>query len=152
MKSFVPLLFTLLALATQLVGGQDEGTSAVRFTTLEVVLDSGATPLAAWQVELVDPSGRARIVGIEGGEHAAFREPARYDPKALAGDRIILAAFSLDDEVPVGATRVATLHLEVRGTDPVSFTSEVRAAADREGREITPRLELVPAPSSDDDR
>ncbi len=130
----------------------DEAQPPVRFTTVDVVLDSGTASLAAWQIEVEDPARRAKVVGIEGGAHAAFREPARYDPRALATGRIVLAAFTLDDDVPVGATRVATLHLEVSGEEPVHLTCEVQAAADPTGREIAPQVEIVPTPTNREDR
>jgi len=139
MKTLAILLLSLLA---ALAPAQDEDAAPVRFTTVELVLDSGADDLAAWQVEVTDASGRARIVGIEGGEHPAFREPARYDPQALAGGRIVLAAFSLDANLPSGSTHVATLHLEVRGDGPVPLAARVQAAADAEGNELAPTSTL----------
>ncbi len=131
----IPLAVLLLALATISAGAtrQSEGT---RFTSMEILIDSGAEALAAWQLEWSDPSDRASLVGIEGGEHDAFAEPARYDPRALAGGRVVLAAFSLDEELPRGRTRVARLHLEVRGDDPVTGECKLVAVANAAGHEI----------------
>ena len=122
--------------------GQAPETS-VRFTSVAVLIDSGATPLAAWQIELVDPSDRSRIVGIEGGQHPAFIEPASYDPAALQGGRIVLAGFSLDEDLPVGETRVATIHLEVDGPALVGIECTVEAAGDFAGVEFLPACRLV---------
>ena len=128
--------FAVIACASLMpVLGQDE-VAPVRFVPVELVLDSGGFELAAWQVELADPSGRARIAGIEGGEHPAFAEPAHYDPRALRGGRVVLATFSLDDELPTGRTRVATLHVEVRGDAPIDWELELVAAAGPGGDEI----------------
>ena len=145
---FLASLLLLLAVAAP----QEEEREAVRFTTVDVVLDSGSSPLAAWQIEVEDPAGRAKIVGIEGGAHPAFAEPAHYDPRALAGGRIVLAAFSLEGDLPTGATRVATLHLEVRGDEPVHLTCDMRAAAGPRGEEIEPAVRIVPTLGPEEDR
>ncbi len=103
----------------------------VRFEAVDVFVDSGERPLAAYQFRLVDRSGRARIVGVEGGEHAAFRDAPRHDPRALMGGTIIVAAFDTGEDLPVGRTRVARLHFEVRGerADGPDYHVELEAAA-----------------------
>ncbi len=111
--------------------------SAAHFASVDVWLDSGATGLAAWQLELRDPSGRTRVVGVEGGDHAAYAEPAHYDPKALMGERIVLAAFSTSDDLPHGRTRVARVHLRVEGEAPPDLVHELVAAADAHAATIT---------------
>ena len=149
------ILATILVAAIALLPTtQDEGRAPeeVRFTSVELLVDSGLSPLAAWQVELEDPSGRARVVGIEGGEHPAFAQPAHYDPRALQGGRVILATFSLEDELPTRITRVATIHLEVRGDAPVLMTCELQAAADPRGREIEATVHVGPEDDGREDR
>jgi hypothetical protein len=113
------------------------------FAAVSVLLDSGAAELAAWQIELVDARGLARITGIEGGEHAAFREPARHDPAALRGGRVRLAAFSLANELPRGETRVVTVHYALPAGSTAGFTLRVEAAAARDGEvlEVKGRIE-----------
>lgn len=109
------------------------GDDAVRFRPLDVELAVEDAPLGAYQVELVVTDGDARIVGVEGGEPPGFEEPPYYDPAALAGGRIVLAAFSTEQALPAGAThRVATVHL--RETGPAA-TYELRliVAADAAG-------------------
>jgi hypothetical protein len=93
-----------LLMAANLVGAE-------KFSAVDIFVDSGSEPLAAFQIEF--RAGSSKIVGIEGGEHQAFKEPARYDPKALQQNRVILAAFSIAPpaQLPKGKTRVATLHL-----------------------------------------
>jgi hypothetical protein len=49
-----------------------------RFTTLKVFVESGTQPLAAYQLTLT-LAGSDRIVGIEGGESAVFRQPPSYE-------------------------------------------------------------------------
>jgi len=106
---------------------------AVRFATVEITL-AADHPIAAWQVELVVTAGDARIVGVEGGE-APFAEPPRYDPAALAGGRIILAAFDTHAALPAGRHRVAIVH--VRAAGPAAYSVRVAAAADPDGTRIT---------------
>ncbi|HUW33059.1 MAG TPA: hypothetical protein VM223_15730 [Planctomycetota bacterium] len=126
--------------------GEGEG---VRFTAVDVFIDSKDQPLAAWQIELtakpdrtdtgradtgVRPYNDVKIVGIEGGEHAAFKEPPYYDPAALNRNRVILAAFSTGQTLPTGRTRVARVHVQVSGTPEYQIKLIVAASAD--GKEI----------------
>ena len=119
--------------------------NSVRFTYVDLHLDPAGRALAAWQLELVDPQGRARIVGIEGGAHPAFAEPAAYDPQALHGGRVILAAFSLEDELPAAPTRVARVHLEVQGSSPLALRAELHTAAGPDGVAYPADLRVEPA-------
>ena len=84
----------------------------VRFVPLDVLIDSGKTPLAAYQLEIQTPPD-VKIVGLEGGDPLPFRDAPYYDPAALMGNRVIIAAFSTDPpaSLPTGKTRVARLHL-----------------------------------------
>ncbi len=117
---------------------QDEA----RFGWVDIHLDAGAgTELGAWQIELVDATGRSTIVGIEGGEHPAFAEPPHYDPRAMAdSDRVVLAAFSTADVLPTGRTRVARIH--VRTTGKADWKLTLIAAADAAGTPIEPETKL----------
>ena len=108
---------------------------AVRFTALDIYIDSQAQPLAAYQFELLADPDHVRIVGVEGGQHAAFREPPYYDPAALMHNRIIIAAFSTGRDLPTGKTRVARLHLQVTGDEP-QYKTKLDVAATVEGKEI----------------
>jgi hypothetical protein len=108
-----------------------------RFTAVEVYVDS-PQPLAAWQVEIRTD---ATIVGVEGGEPKAYAEPPYYDPKALQGGRIVLAAFTTDSAPPAGRVRVARLHLQEKG--PSDLASKVVAAAAPGGARLDVKLELV---------
>jgi hypothetical protein len=115
----------------------EEGRS--RFSTVDIYVDSKSTPLAAYQLEFSGTNGIARIVGIEGGEHPAFRQPPFYDPKAIQHERVIIAAFSTDspDKLPAGKTRVATIHLQLLGEDRPGFELKLRTAADSQGTRIS---------------
>jgi hypothetical protein len=130
---------TLLAFALLAAGAlarDTRDTRDVRFETRDVIVDAGSTPLAAWQVEIVDASGRSKLVGLEGGEHAAFAEPAFYDAKALITERVVLAAFQTQRALPVGRTRVARLHLEIQGSEAPRFEVRLVAAATFDGKPI----------------
>ncbi|MBM3879818.1 MAG: hypothetical protein FJ387_08875 [Verrucomicrobia bacterium] len=110
----------------------------VRFRTVDLLADTQAEPLAAYQLEFSAQGGQTKIVGIEGGEHPAFRSPPYYDPKAIQHERVILAAFSTApaDQLPTGKTRVATLHLQTSGADPPRWTARLMTAATVSGRKI----------------
>jgi hypothetical protein len=110
------------------------GAERVRFVNVEIYVDAGAKSLAAWQLEFLVKAGDVEVVGVEGGEHPAYTNPAYYDPSALREDRLVLAAFDTGANVPTGRTRVATLHLMVRGSDAPKFDVQLVVAADREGR------------------
>jgi len=89
----------------------------VRFEAVDVFVDAGESPLSAYQFDLATPARegwQASIVGVEGGEHPAFRKAPYYDPAALHAGRIIIAAYSVDEALPTGRTRVARLHMELR--------------------------------------
>ena len=107
------------------------------FTAVDVYIDS-PKPLAAWQVEI---RTAATIVGVEGGEPKAYAEPPFYDPKALQGGRIVLAAFTTDAAPPSGRIRVARLHLQ----GPAQLTSHELVAAAPGGARLDVKVELVRA-------
>ena len=112
------------------------------FRVIDVFVDSGETPLAAYQFRLVDPAGHLEIVGLEGGEHPAYASAPYYDPAALSQNRIIVAAFDTGDQVPVGRTRVASLHVQTVEEDPEEYEIELEVAAGPEGQRIDALVSL----------
>ncbi len=117
----------------------------VRFTHFDVFLDSGDKALGAYQVELRCTTSNVTLVGIEGGEHGAYKEPPYYDPAALhnpRGSRVILAAFNTGSDLPAGKTRVARIHVQVTGPAP-EFVTRLVAAADGSGGPIEAAVTLV---------
>ncbi len=116
--------------------------SSTRFEAVEVYLDSGETPLAAYQFEFAAGTGEIRIVGIEGGEHPAYEEPPYYDPAALSKGRIIIAAFDTGDDLPTGKTRVARLHLQVIGDTEPEYVVKLDVAASTGGKRIPASVTL----------
>lgn len=116
--------------------------SKVRFAPVYIYLDSGSSPLAAYQFELKAIAGKVKIVGVEGGEHAAFQEAPYYDPAALANDRIIIAAFNTGRDLPTGRTRIATIHLQITGAAEPQYRLELAVAGDADGGKLWAELTL----------
>ncbi len=112
----------------------------VRFAPLHIYLDSSNKMLAAYQFELKAAAGQIKIVGVEGGQHKAFKEAPYYDPAALANDRIIIAAFNTDRELPKGRTRIATIHLQIVGDAEPDYELKLVVAADANGKEIPTKI------------
>lgn len=131
-KVLCALLF-LLASVLSPQDPQQPQPAASTFAAFDVFVDSGTRSLGAWQFEWLVPGGGARIVGVEGGEHAAFARAPHYDPAALQGGRILVAAFSTDRELPRGRTRVARVHLMIDASTSPEFAVQLQASADGEG-------------------
>ena len=131
----------ILAVLGALLSSQDAPTtttpSTTHFTTVDLFVDPHGNALAAYQLEFVADPARVTLVGIEGGEHPAYHQPPYYDPKALSGNRVILAALSTASELPNARTRVATLHLRVSGgSDEPKYQAKLEVAGNREGKPI----------------
>jgi hypothetical protein len=114
----------------------------VRFAPVHIYIDSGSKALAAYQFELKAGAGQIKIVGVEGGRHAAFKEAPYYDPAALSNNRIIIAAFNTTSELPKGRTRIATVHLQIIGEAEPDYELKLDVAADADGEEIQAKINL----------
>ncbi len=128
------LLCALTALVAQVTPAPAE---APRFLAVDIYVNSGTEHLAAYQLEFWASNSTARVVGVEGGEHAAFKEAPAYDPKAIQQERVIIAAFNTaaPDQLPQGKTRVATIHMQTTGATPV-FHLRVEVAGNSQGERI----------------
>ena len=135
------LLAALLQMALQ-SHPQGQGTSSIKFRAVEIWVDSKDQPLAAYQLEFKPSKGEVKIVGIEGGAHAAFSQPPYYDPAAMRQERVIIAAFSTAParELPRGKIRVATVHIQVTGEEIPEFVVKSMAAATVDGKAIPVEL------------
>ena len=124
--------------------GYDDGPAepSVRFAPLHIYLDSGDRSLAAYQFELEATTGQIEIVGVEGGQHQAFSEAPYYDPAALAQDRIIIAAFNTGRDLPRGRTRIATIHLLIKGDVEPEYELGLTIAADSIGEKLPAKLTI----------
>jgi hypothetical protein len=147
MRTIVIILICISLIVPVLAQQADRYETAVqqkvRFAQLHIYLDSGNRALAAYQFELKATAGRpalakadVKIVGVENGEHPAFKEPPYYDPAALANDRIIIAAFSTGKNLPKGRTRVTTIQLQIIGEVEPKYALELTVAGDANGNEI----------------
>ncbi len=130
---------------TQLEGPNDVQPNDARFEAIDVFVDSGNQPLAAYQFELTSQRPGVEIVGIEGGEHAAFKEPPFYDPKAMNNNRVILAAFSTGQDLPAGRSRVARIHVQVTGPEQQEYRTTLLVSATVEGKPIPAKVTIAKA-------
>ena len=122
----------------------EAGREAVRFVPVEVMVDSGKVGLGAYQIEVTAPEG-VEIVGLEGGENGVFHDAPFYDPAALMGRRIVVAAFSTEGSLPQREVRVARLHLQVTGGAGAALPelkNKLVVATDGAGRTIEARVTL----------
>jgi len=112
----------------------------VRFATIDVYVNS-PEPLAAWQFELSEATGAMAVVGVENGESEAFAGTPHYDLDAVTqgrAERIIVADYSLGEsaELPVGRTRIATVHVRLTGAREPAFELQLIAAGNADGLPI----------------
>ena len=107
-----------------------------RFQAVDLYVDSGKASLAAYQLEFSVKSSNATVVGIEGGEHAAFKEAPYYDPKAIQKERVIIGAFNTSNDLPRGKTRVATIHLRIDDYSALRMEVKNGTAATAKGTRI----------------
>lgn len=136
------LLFVALLLATTVAQAQER-----TFSTVAVILDTERTALGAYEIDLQFDDERVLLVGVEAGTD--FTVPPVYDPKALQGDRIVLAAMDLHAQTARDRVHVATLHVEHPRTLELRPRALRIVAADADGRRIHATLT---APDREDDR
>jgi hypothetical protein len=129
----------ILSRCTKIKSPRKLETAGNRFVAVDVYIEAGDHKLAAWQVE-IGTDDRAAIVGVEGGEPAVYREPPTYDPAALQGGKIILAALTTGD-APSGRVRVARLHLMESAR--VELEGKVLAAGAPGGARFDAKVTLV---------
>jgi hypothetical protein len=146
MRLAVAIFMGLMLAAAAGFQGPNLQPAPTRFEAVDVFVDSGQNPLAAWQVQVKAVGGSAKLVGIEGGE-SVYKDPPYYDPAALqesqVQERVVLAAFSTNAGLPTGKTRVARLHLQARGNAEYVVTLMTAAGAD--GSKIQAKATAQPA-------
>lgn len=140
------ILRTLLALSVLIpfVAQADAEQARDRdpFARVEIYIDTKGLPLAAWQVELVCDTKKAKITGVEGDDTKAYGNAPYYDPAALQGGRIILAAFTTADNPPSGRIRVATVEMYEEGANP-DYSAKLIVAGGPGGQKIDATIEVV---------
>ena len=130
---------------TEISGSDDVAAADGRFEAIDVFVDSGNQRLAAWQLEVKSTANDVQIVGIEGGEHPAFKEPPYYDKRAMNNNRVIIAAFSTGDNLPSGRSRVARIHVQVRSSGARTWLSELTTSATTDGTRIPAEISIAKA-------
>ena len=139
------LLCVVLLCATLPVLPQSDGNN-LRFAALDIYLEA-SEPLAAWQFELGESSGRMQVVGVENGDSAAFRDAPYYDLAAVndgMADHIIVADYSTSPavELPAGRSRVATVHIQLEGLAEPDYVLSLMAAGGADGEPIQASIEV----------
>lgn len=148
------ILIAILALAA-LVAAQT-ARPTIRFAAYDLLIDTNYKPLGAYQVRIESTTANIKLVGVEGGvKGTAFADPPTYDPRALNtnadgefGDRIILAAYTLKaEQMPNQPFQIARIHVQITGgtgSQEPMWSLTLDAAADAQGKRITPTIQLVP--------
>ena len=144
-RCFKLLLFLALCAAAWFGLSRADEVKA-RFAALDVHLES-AQPVAAWQFELSEASGRMRVVGVENGDSPAFAKAPYYDRKAVndgRADRIIVADFTVRPpvELPAGKVRIATVHVRLTGDSDPEFVLRLVTAGNATGKPIPASVHL----------
>jgi len=139
LRSLIAVLFLVVSAAI----GQEPVPGT--FRAVDLFVDSGSQPLAAYQLSFACAAPDAKIVGIEGGEHSAFTEPPYYDPKAMKNNHVVVAAFNTASpgQLPHGRTRIATIHIQTPASVVKQYELKVEAAATPAGEVITVRAEAI---------
>lgn len=133
-------VIAILVLAFGVLASGASEEPPVRFASVDIIIHA-SQPLAAYQVELRDDARVATIVGIEGGEHPAFAAPPFYDPAAMQHDRVILAAYSTNADLPSGTVRVARVHVQITGTTPPNYVATLTTAGTIGAKKIRATVE-----------
>jgi hypothetical protein len=131
----VIIVITSYAAARSPVPVPASKSTATTFGYVDIYLDPHNKSLAAYQLELVIPDQAATVVGIEGGDAAAFKAPPYYDPAAMSQSRVILAAFSTGADLPKAKTRVARVHLRFDKPNR-EYSAKLMTAATQDGNKI----------------
>jgi hypothetical protein len=113
-------------------------------TTFDLVIDSGAADLAAWQVELSFDADSARILRIDSASGFPADIPLAFDHQGLSSGRLTLLALSTASDLPSGATSVARVQLFHRGA--ATLRARPIAAVDPAATRIPITLALNPHP------
>jgi hypothetical protein len=142
MKTTLAILLLLVVSLGAVPPTSDESPAAVRFATVDVQIDTKGKPLAAYQVEFIADAKQVKLVGIEGGDHAAFKQPPYYDPAALSKNRVIVAAFNTGSDLPKSSFRAARLHVQITGAEKPKWESKLIVAAAADGSSIPASVTL----------
>jgi hypothetical protein len=137
------MLGVLLLLCVSAVrGAEDAGAEKpAKFVAMDVLLDTGAQALGAYQIEI--NAGKAVLVGVEGGE-GVYADAPFYDPAALAHGRVVVAAFHVGGDLPHGKMRIARVHWALPEGAAPEVTGKLVVATDGAGNQIHTSVQVVP--------
>ena len=139
-----------VALLATVAATPASGEPEPHFVAFDIRIDAGESNLAAWQIEVTYDAATTKILSLEGGATAGFRDAPHYDRRGFEAGRIVIAAFCpTDDTAPRGATRVARLHLRTAGEAAAPVVRLVTAARPG-GAKIDARATLAPASADDE--
>ncbi|CAG0991060.1 hypothetical protein PHYC_02300 [Phycisphaerales bacterium] len=122
---------------------------APRFEYVDVYVDCGDKPLAAWQVELKAAAGKASIVGVEGGD-GVYSQAPYYDEQALQHERVIVGGLSTlaPEQLPSGRVRVARVHVMIEAEAEFGVTVMAAGLADGTRFDASGSIERGQAPGA----
>lgn len=112
---------------------------AIRFSYVDIFVDSRQQPLAAYEFELKATSGDVKFVGVAAGDDRGFQDPPYYDQARMQYQnpaRIVIGAWSLADKLPTGKTRVARVSVATEGNEEPTFAVRMIVAGTKGGAEI----------------
>ena len=144
MKS-VWLTAALLALLAGVLFAQPGAVQpGIRFQAVDIFVDPQNQPLAAFQLEFSAKGSGAKVVGVEGGQHEAFKDAPYYDPRAIQQERVVIAAFNTAPPggLPKQKTRIATIHLQTDGRRRPRYAIDRILGATSDGKEIAVTVTL----------
>ena len=142
------LLASTMAVQSQLTAPPDQQPWP-RFAAVDVFVNSGDQPLAAFQFELRAKSGLITVVGVEEGEHDALQGDCFYFDRPVIGlgqsNRVIVGAFTTAqaDALARGKQCVATIHVMIDSADQPVYDVQLEAAATNDGRSIPAELSTL---------
>ena len=138
MSAKLVIVASLMGLLVGASGAAPAPATDASFTYIDVSIDPHGSPLGAYQFELRATAGDVKLVGIEGGEHAAFAKPPYYDTRALLNDRIVIAAFNTGTDLPSAKTRVARLMVRVTaGPAAPKYDVKLQVAASSDAKPLS---------------
>ncbi len=122
------------------------------FATLIITLDPLGKPLGAYQFELTSAESPFKVLGVEGGDHAAYHHdrPPYFDPvvQEQGSDRLILAEYALPKltaealpTTPVVVAKVSVMFdRAVDANELPAITLRLITAGDADGQKIDAKL------------
>lgn len=121
------------------------------FTAIDVTINPRGNSLAVYQLRIKLVRGAMKVVGVESGDGAFAAKPPYYDRKALDkpdAEEIVIAMFVTADnaKLPIGKTRVATIHLMTRDEGVPAFEAKLETAAGPDGKPFAADMEIRTTP------